>query len=267
MNNTLQGQVALVTGGNSGIGRGICLDLAKKGVKVMVAGRNTTKSQETKALIEEAQGFAEVYRLDVTDADNVHNMVQEIYKKYGRIDILVSNAGNTTGPLFTHNTPYEEWDNVLKTHLYGAFNCVKECAEIMQEKKYGRIVITSSLAGIHGLTAQSSYAVAKSGLVGLTYTLAKELGPSGITVNAVQPGFIDTPMTEQQLQMCGEQWKNETPMRRIGQPQDVATAVSFFCSPETEFITGVVMRVDGGFMLNLSVDTLLYKFASGEFGK
>lgn len=264
MNKNMKDQIAIVTGGGSGIGQAVCLDLAQKGVKVMITNRSKKKAEETKRRIEEAGGYAETYIMDVTDTKVVHNVVQEIHKKHGKIDILMSNAGITTMPAFCDDIPEDDWDKLIKVHVYGAYNCIKECAKIMKANKYGRIIITSSLAGVFGLVGQSSYAVSKFGLVGLTYSLAKELGPYGITVNAIQPGIINTPMTAGQLDAFGEKWAKETPVLRNGEPKDVATAVSFFCSPESEFITGVVMRVDGGWILQSSVDMSLHEMCSAQ---
>lgn len=259
---TLQGHVALVTGGGSGIGRGICLDLAEKGAKIMVTDINPETAGETAEIIKKAGGYAESYKMDVTDADMVCKVVEEIGKKHGKIDILVSNAGFSTPPAFCTDMDPGDWDKLIKVHLYGAFNCVKACGKMMKDSGYGRIVFTSSLAGVFGLTGNINYAAAKTALVGVTYTLAKELGPYGITVNAVQPGIIRTPITEAPLKAMEENFKKETPTGQIGEPEDVANAVSFFCLPQSQFITGVVMRVDGGYILQSGMDQLMMHICS-----
>jgi len=261
---TLENQVAMVTGGGSGIGRGACLALAKKGVRVMVTDINEESAKETKMLIEEAGGYSDAYQMDVVDENTIISVVSSIYDKHKRMDILFSGAGIAPRPAFCTDNTTEEWDQIIKIHLNGTFLCSRECAKLMKKNKYGRIVLTSSLAGFSGLTAQISYAAVKSGIIGFTHTLAKELGPYGITVNAIQPGFIRTGMTEMQVKAFGDKIANETPIRRVGEPEDVAAAISFFCSPEAGFITGTVLRVDGGVVLQTSVDMLLFDMCEAQ---
>ena len=254
-------QVAIVTGGNSGIGKAVCLDLARKGAKVMIIGRNQQKNEEVKRLIEEENGYAEAYSVDVSDKESVYASVDKIFKKHGKVEILVCNAGSTTAPSLASKMPEEDWDGLLKTHLYGTFYFVKACGERMKANKYGRIVLMSSLAGVWGLAANVSYGVAKTGLLGMTYTLAKEFGPYGITVNAIQPGVIETPLTEEFVKIIREEILENAPIKKIGQPEDVAHAVNFFCLPQSEFLTGVTMKVDGGYILNCGMDRMMMSFA------
>ncbi|MFD3157776.1 SDR family NAD(P)-dependent oxidoreductase [Haloimpatiens sp. FM7330] len=264
MSKLFENQIAIVTGGNSGIGEGVSMDLAKNGAKVMIVGRNEAKNEKVKKAIENENGYAECYKVDVSKREEVEKAVNTIYEKHKKIDILISNAGNSTQPKFCTDMTYEEWDVLIKTHLYGTFNFVKACGEKMKHNKYGRIVLTSSLAGIMGFTGSINYSSAKTGLVGMTYTLCKELGPYGITVNAVQPGIIRTNMTSAALSQMEEPFKKATPVQKIGEPKDVANAVRFFCMPESSFITGVVMRVDGGYILNSQMDQLMFQMCSSQ---
>lgn len=260
----LQGQIAVITGGGSGIGRDICLEFAKAGAKVMVTGRRESNINETKKLIEDLNGYAETYKMDVSDKDNVENVFQEIYDKHGKIDILINNAGFSTAPTVCTNMCDSDWDGLIKTHLYGAFYCSRACGRLMKKNKYGRIINMSSLAGIYGLVGNINYSVAKTAFVGFTYTLAKELGPYGITVNALQPGIIRTGMTEGALSALEKDFINTTPVRKIGEPKDVASAALFFASPDSSFLTGVIMPVDGGYILNSGMDLLMLETSSKE---
>ncbi|WP_027625718.1 SDR family NAD(P)-dependent oxidoreductase [Clostridium lundense] len=261
-NKNLENQIAIVTGGGSGIGREICLSLAKRGAKIMVTDINEKGMEETKNLIEDNGGYAETYKLDVVDSDMVKNVMDAIYIKHNRIDILISNAGISTPPSLGTKMSEEHWDKLIKVHLYGTFNCVKACGEYMKANNYGRIVLSSSLGGVFGFAGNVNYAVAKTGMVGMTYTLAKELGPYGITVNVIQPGIIRTPMTSGALKVFEEGFIKETPVRRIGEVGDVSNAIAFFCMPESSFITGVVMRIDGGYILQSSMDQIMIEACS-----
>lgn len=264
MENNLVNQVALVTGGGTGIGRGICIDLAKKGAKVIVTGRRMSMLQETQSIIRKSGGYAECLELDVSNKENVNQVVDKIYDKYGRIDILVSNAGNLSAPAFIYNMKDEDWDSVLKTHLYGTFYCAKAVSKKMKQNKYGRIVLISSVAAIHGFNGAINYAASKAALEGMTMTLAKELGVDGITVNCIQPGIIHTPMADGFVSAKGETFIKDTPVKRIGEPKDVACAVSFYCSPDAGFITGTILKVDGGYMLQSSMDQLVNSACNSE---
>lgn len=258
MSKNLENQVAIVTGGGTGIGRGISIDLAEKGAKVIITGRRLSVLEETKAIIESNGGHAQCVVLDVTNKDQIHDVIESIHKEHGRIDIFVNNAGNLSDPAFIYNTKDEDWDSVIKTHLYGAFYCLKAVSQKMKEANYGRIVIISSVAAIHGFNCSVNYAAAKGGMEAITLTLAKELGVNGITVNAIQPGIIRTPMAEGFLAAVGETFIKDTPVKRIGEPKDIACAASFYCSPEAGFITGTILKVDGGYMLQSSMDQFVF---------
>ncbi len=252
-----ENQVAIVSGGGTGIGQSISLELAKRGAKVMLLGRSIKSLEETRTIINEAGGYAECYTADVVNKDNLEEAARAIYKKHDRIDILICNAGNTTNPILGEKMSESDFDRVVKTHIYGTFNCIQAFVDKMKKNRYGRIVLMSSLGGVFGLTGQLNYAAVKSGILGMNYTLAKELGQYGITVNALQPGIIETNMTEGPLSLAREQFEQATPIGRIGKSEDVANAALFFCSKESEFITGTVLRVDGGYILNSGMDQLI----------
>ena len=258
----LQNQIAVVTGAGSGIGREISLDLAQKGANVMVTDVNLNTAEQTVDLIKEAGGQAEVYVMDVTKIDMVNSVANEIYEKHKKIDILINNAGLSSAPSLCTDMPVADWDLLMKIHLYGTFNCVKAFAGKMKINNYGRIILMSSLAGIYGLAGNVNYAAVKTGLVGMTYTLAKELGPNGITVNCVQPGIIRTPMTTGPLAVMEKQFAAETPMRRVGETADVANLITFLCNKQSSFITGAVVPVDGGYILESGMDRLMMQMCN-----
>ena len=258
MDRNLENQVAIVTGGGTGIGRGICIGLANKGAKVVIAGRRLSMLEETKAIIEKNGGYAQCLEMDVSKNESIDGGIEKIYKQYGKIDIFVNNAGNLSEPAYIFNMKDEDWDSVIKTHLYGAFHCLKVVSQKMREAKYGRIVIISSVAAINGFNGSVNYASAKGGLVSMTMSLAKELGQFGITVNCIQPGIIKTPMADGFISAMEETFVKDTPMKRIGDPKDIACAASFYCSPEAGFITGTILKVDGGYMLQSSMDQFVF---------
>ena len=243
---SLQGKCALVTGGSRGIGRAVCLELARQGARVAVnyAG-NAAAAEETAAACRELGAEAFALQADVADAAACEAMVKEVLSRFGRLDILVNNAGVTRDGLML-TMKEADWDAVLDTNLKGAFHCMRAAYRPMMKQRYGRIVNLSSIVGLRGNAGQANYAASKAGLIGLTKSLAKELAGRGVTVNAVAPGFIDTDMTAALPEKAREAMLATIPMGRLGQAEDVARAVAFFAGDESAYVTGQVLCVDGG---------------------
>ncbi|WP_031515305.1 3-oxoacyl-[acyl-carrier-protein] reductase [Desulfofalx alkaliphila] len=242
----LDGKVAIVTGSSRGIGRAVALALAKAGANVVVnyAGRADAANQ-TAAEIEQLGRRALVIKADVADTEQVKSMVDETLKELGRLDILVNNAGITRDNLIMRMKD-QDWDAVLNTNLKGAFNCCRAVARPMLKSKGGRIVNISSVVGLMGNAGQVNYSAAKAGIIGLTKTLAAELGSRKITVNAVAPGFITTEMTDGLPPEVKERLIERVPLGRLGAPEEIADTVTFLCGPAAGYITGQVIAVDGG---------------------
>lgn len=263
----LEGQAAIVTGGARGLGRGIALALAQEGASVLIADLLVDKGKETAAEVA-ALGVESVFLpVDVTKRDQVEGMVAETVKRFGRLDILVNNAGNTTHPAWCWEMTDQDWHSVINTHIHGTFYGIKAAAKVMLKRGYGRIVNLSSIAAVHGASSQINYSAAKFAIKGMTFTAAKELGPHGITVNALQPGVIRSDMTAILLNPGEEKTALGTPVRRVGEPEDVANAVKFFVNPASGFVTGVVMRVDGGIATKLAAEDDLEAYAKVYPGK
>ncbi|MCH4072270.1 3-oxoacyl-[acyl-carrier-protein] reductase [Pseudoramibacter sp.] len=240
--------VVLVTGGSRGIGRATCLAFAKAGYDVAVnfAG-NESAAQETadacRAL--NPEGKIAVYRADVADADAVDALFKKIKADYGRLDVLVNNAGITRDNLIALTKP-EDFDAVIATDLRGVFLCMKAAGRMMMRQRHGRIINVSSVVGLRGNAGQVSYAAAKAGVIGMTKSLAKELGRRNVTVNAVAPGFIQTDMTDALDDKQKDAAAKDIPLNRLGTPEDVAGVIAFLASDAASYITGQVIPVDGG---------------------
>ena len=243
---SLQGKCALVTGGSRGIGRAVCLELARQGARVAVnyAG-NAAAAQETVEACRALGAEAFAIQADVAGAAESEAMVKEVLARFGRLDILVNNAGVTRDGLML-TMKEADWDAVLDTNLKGAFHCMKAVYRPMMKQKYGRIVNLSSIVGLRGNAGQANYAASKAGLIGLTKSMAKELAARNVTVNAVAPGFIDTDMTAALPEKAREALLASIPMGRLGQAEDVARAVAFFAGDDSAYVTGQVLCVDGG---------------------
>ena len=243
---SLQGKCALVTGGSRGIGRAVCLELARQGARVAVnyAG-NAAAAEETVRACEALGAEAFAIQADVADAAACEAMVKEVLARFGRLDILVNNAGVTRDGLML-TMKEADWDAVLDTNLKGAFHCMKAAYRPMMKQKYGRVVNPTSIVGLRGNAGQANYAASKAGLIGLTKSMAKELAGRNVTVNAVAPGFIDTDMTAALPEKARESMLGTIPMGRLGQAEDVAKAVAFFAGDEAAYVTGQVLCVDGG---------------------
>lgn len=245
----LDGKTALVTGASRGIGRVIALRLAAEGANIAInyAG-NTAKAEETKAAIEAAGGKAALFQADVSDSAQVEQMVASVLETFGSLDILVNNAGITRDGLLMRMKE-EDFDAVLDTNLKGIFHVAKAVTKIMMKQRSGRIVNMASVVGIIGNAGQTNYAAAKAGVIGFTKSAARELAARGITVNAVAPGFIATDMTAAMPEKAKEATLAAIPLRRMGTPEDVANAVLFLVSDQAAYITGQVVKVDGGMVM------------------
>lgn len=239
-------RVAVVTGGSRGIGKSICVALAKNGFNIVTCyTSNPASVDETLAACKEQGVEAYAVCANVANSEDVDKLFDEVKDKFGRIDVLVNNAGITRDNLILRMTE-EEFNQVIDVNLKGAFLCSKVAAKMMLKKKYGRIINISSVVGISGNAGQVNYSSSKAGLLGMTKSIAKELGGKGITANAIAPGFIQTEMTEQLSDDAQKYWQERIPRKRLGKPEDIANAVCFLASENADYITGVVLPVDGG---------------------
>lgn len=246
----LTGKVAVVTGASRGIGRAIALELAQRGARVVVNYQSSAEAaNEVVDAIVKQGGEAVAVQADVGDLQQATQLIDAAIDSYGTIDILVNNAGTTRDQLLMMMRE-EDWDLVLCTNLKGVFNCCKAAARKMMRQRSGRIVNISSVSGIAGQGGQTNYAASKAGVIGFTKSLAKELGPRNVTVNAVAPGFVPTDLTDD----LSEEWKERaieaTPLGRMARPEEIAYAVAFLASDLAAFITGEVLTVDGGLVMH-----------------
>ncbi len=243
---TLDNKIALVTGGSRGIGRAICLKLASMGATVGINYvANPKAAEETLAQVEAAGGKGFLCRFDVADPEAVQAGIKDVLDAHGQIDILVNNAGITRDGLMARMKE-DDWDSVLNTNLKGAFLCSKAVMRTMMKKRWGRIINVSSVVGFVGNSGQVNYAAAKAGMTGLTKSIARELAGRNITVNGVAPGYIVTDMTEGLAEEVQEALKGQIPMGVLGTPADVAAAVGFLASPDSQYMTGQTLHVNGG---------------------
>ena len=242
----LTGKVALVTGASRGIGRRIAVTLASYGATVIVNYNGSqAKAEEVVTEIEVNGGHAEAIQCNVAEFDEAKELIDKVVKSYGRLDILVNNAGITKDNLILKMSE-EDFDAVLSTNLKGAFNCVKHVARQMLKQRSGRIINISSVSGVMGNAGQANYCASKAGVIGLTKSVAKELGSRGITSNAVAPGFIETEMTDVLSDDVKKSMGEQIPLKRFGQTKDIAETVAFLASDLAGYITGQVIQVDGG---------------------
>ncbi|NJM08186.1 3-oxoacyl-ACP reductase FabG [Candidatus Gracilibacteria bacterium] len=243
----LSNKVALVTGAGQGIGRITALTLAREGAKVAVADINLTAAQKVVEEIIAADGQAIAVHLNVANSESVSGALSYVQQWGGRLDVLVNNAGITRDARMQKMTE-EQWDAVIDVNLKGVWLCSKTAAPLMLAQGGGVILNAASIVGLHGNFGQSNYVASKSGVIGMTKTWARELGPGGVRVNAVAPGFIQTDMIATVPEKVIEGITERTPLRRLGQAQDIANAYLFLASDEASFITGTVLSVDGGLL-------------------
>ena len=245
----LTGKVALVTGASRGIGQATAIDLAKAGADIVVNFiGNEAVAQETVEAIEALGRKAIKIKADVGNADEVQAMVDEAVAVFGHIDILVNNAGITRDGLLIRMKD-SDWDDVLNINLKGVYLVTKAVAKLMVKQRAGRIINMTSVSGVTGNVGQANYAAAKAGVIGFTKTCAKELAARGITVNAVAPGFIETAMTDVLPEKIKEGIAATVPFGRMGQPEEIASVVTFLASDFASYITGQVLNVDGGMVM------------------
>jgi 3-oxoacyl-[acyl-carrier protein] reductase len=242
----LTGQVALVTGASRGIGRAIALHLARCGARVAGVARTKEGLEATLAAIREAGGTAEGFAANVAETADVNRVVEEVEAAFGgKIQVLVNNAGITKDGLFLRMDD-DAWDAVIDTNLKGTFLFCRAVGAMMMRQRYGRIINIASVSGLNGNPGQANYSASKAGVIGFTRTIARELASRGVTVNAVAPGFITTDMTDVLSEKIKAEVKERIPVRRLGNPEDIADMVAYLASPSASFVTGQIIAVDGG---------------------
>jgi 3-oxoacyl-[acyl-carrier protein] reductase len=240
----LQNKVAIITGAARGIGQGAAEVFCREGATVIIWDLLDEGEVTARALRD--QGFrCEFMHVSTTDVPGIEAAARDVNDRYGRIDILINNAGITRDKTLLKMS-FGEWQQVIDVNLTGVFNCTKVVVPYMVEQKYGRIICTSSIVGVHGAFGQTNYAAAKAGIIGMVRSWAKELGPKGITANAVAPGYIRTPMTDAMPDEVKNQAIATIPARRIGEPSDIAYAYLYLASDEASFVNGHVLAVNGG---------------------
>ena len=241
----LENRVAIITGGTAGIGAATAIRFAQEGAKVILWARNAERGN---AFIEKMKGMGLEAEFDAIDSSNyeaVCEAAKRVNAKYGKIDILINNAGITNDSTLKKMT-IEQWQQVIDINLSGSFYCIKAITPYMLEKGYGRIVNASSVVALYGNFGQTNYVATKAGLIGMTKTLARELGKKGITVNAVAPGFIETDMVAKMPENVLDGMRAKVPVGRLGQPEEIASAYLFLASEEAAYINGATLSVDGG---------------------
>jgi 3-oxoacyl-[acyl-carrier protein] reductase len=274
----LEGKAALVTGGGSGIGRAICLAFAREGASVAVNDIRPESIDETVRAMGEGGARALPVVADVADSSAVRKMFASILARFGTIDILVNNAGigevsgqgeiermnriaeaqvqemMAGGPIQTRWEVTQTMDDgvferMLRVHLFGTFYCTREALKVMERNGSGRVVNMSSVAGTSGLEGSPHYSAAKAGILGFTRSVAREVGPAGVTVNAIAPGYIETPMTEPLSPVVKQMWMMNTPLKKAGKPEDIAAAALYLASEDGRFVTGQVISPNGGWWM------------------
>jgi 3-oxoacyl-[acyl-carrier protein] reductase len=241
-------RIAFITGASRGIGRACAIALSAGGAKVVLAARQLDKLEAVAAEIRAAGGETFVVPIDLASQDSIKEAFSKASKEFGRIDILINNAGLTRDGL-AMRMKRDDWDAVIQTNLSGSFFCIQQVMPAMVRERWGRIVNITSVVGESGNAGQANYAASKAGLIGLTKSLAQELASRNITVNAVAPGFVETDMTASLSDELKAKIKESVPLKRIGKPEDIATAVKFLTSDDAAYITGHVLDVNGGMFM------------------
>ena len=244
----LKEKVAIVTGGGKGIGKAIVQELAFRGCRIVIPDIDIESAKRVAGEIEKSGGEAVAFKADVSSSAEVEEMIGKVIEKYGSIDILVNNAGITRDNLLMRMSE-EEWDLVLKINLKSAFLCTKYVIRHMMKQRSGKVVNISSVVGVMGNAGQVNYASSKAGLIGLTKSAAKEVASRNVQVNAVAPGYIETEMTVNLPEEIKKGFLANIPSKRPGSPEDVARVVSFLVSPDSDYVTGQVIHVDGGLLM------------------
>ena len=245
---TLEGKVAIVTGGSSGLGKATILKFASLGATVINWDINTERGKQLKSELTSQGITAGFYQVNTSDPESVEKAVAEIIKEYGQIDILVNNAGITRDATLIKMT-FDQWQQVIDVNLTGVFNCTHSVAPHMVAKGFGRIISIASVVGLYGNFGQTNYAAAKAGVIAMTQTWAKELGRKGVNVNAVAPGFIHTEILDAMPEEVLDKMKSKVPLQRLGKPEDIANINAFLASEEADYIHGATISVDGGITL------------------
>lgn len=241
----MNGHTAIITGGGRGIGKAIAESFARHGVNIVVVDVNMDIAKETSSELEKLGIKSIALKADVSNSSDVASIFENAVKEFGKIEILVNNAGITRDGLLLRMKE-EDWDAVMNINLKGTFLCSKEAVKVMSKQRYGRIINIASVVAFMGNPGQANYSASKAGIVGLTKTIAKEYASRGITVNAVAPGFITTAMTDALPENVKQEMFKAIPMNKFGTAEDVANAVVFFASPESGYVTGQVIHVNGG---------------------
>jgi len=244
----VSGRIALVTGASQGIGRACALALAEGGASIALAARNEAKLADVAQEIEAKGGKAAAFRMDVGNEDEVRTAVKAVLERFGKIDILVNNAGMTKDTLLMR-MKRSDWESVIQTNLTGAFFCTQAVIGAMLKQRWGRIINITSIFGQTGQAGQANYAASKAGLIGFTMAMAREVASRNITVNAVAPGYIETAMTAGLAEELKAKVNEMIPLGRAGSDMDVAHAVGFLASEEAGYITGHVLKVNGGMLM------------------
>lgn len=244
----LKEKIAVVTGAAKGIGKEIALLFAREGANLAICDIDLNALENTAKELKSLGREALYFQVDVSNSLDIEDMFNKILDKFKKIDILINNAGITKDALIIRMKE-EDWDKVLAINLKGAFNCIRACSKVMLKQKSGKIVNIASIIGLMGNAGQANYAASKAGLIGLTKSVAKELAPRGINVNAIAPGFIQTDMTANLPEEIRQRLFEQIPMGKLGEPSDVANLALFLASAYSDYITGQVIKIDGGLLM------------------